>query len=211
MREPIDRLSVVPCGASSLSGVDTIDTTLLVAGLANGSLYAMLALGLVLIYKAQDMVQFGYGEFFMAGAFIGFVCYVNLGLNYPLAFLIAVAFGAMLGLCAERFLIRPIADSPHVTLVMATVGMSFVIKGVARIWFNQDIYVLPPVFGGDPIPVLGTVIAPQSILVVGTSIVFMLALLLLFRYTAIGKQMRATAENLTEPASSASTSEWFSR
>jgi branched-chain amino acid transport system permease protein len=157
----------------------------------------MLALGLVLIFKAQDMVQFGYGEFFMAGAFIGFVCYVTLGLPYPVAFLVAIACGAVLGLCAERFLIRPIADSPHVTLVMATVGMSFLIKGVARIWFNQDIYVLPPVFGGDPIPVLGTVIAPQSILVIVTSFAFMLALLLLFKFTAIGKQMRATADNLT--------------
>jgi len=151
----------------------------------------------VLIFKAQDMVQFGYGEFFMAGAFIGYVCYVNLALPYAVAFLIAVVCGAVLGLAVERGLIRPIADSPHVTLVMATVGMSILIKGFARIWFSQDIYVLPPVFGGDPIPILGTVIAPQSILVIVTSLVFMLGLLLLFKFTKIGKQMRATAENLT--------------
>jgi len=174
-----------------------MDSTLLVAGLANGSLYALLALGLVLIFKAQDMVQFGYGEFFMAGAFIGLVCYVNLELPYPVAFAVAVACGAALGLAVERSLIRPIADSPHVTLVMVTVGMSFMIKGIARIWFSEDIYVLPPIFGGNPIHVLGTVIAPQNILVIVTSFSFMLALLILFGFTAIGKQMRATAETLT--------------
>ena len=57
---------------------------LVTAGLANGSLYALVALGLVLIYKAQDMVQFGFGEIFMAGAFIGYSAYSFLGLSYPL-------------------------------------------------------------------------------------------------------------------------------
>ena len=169
---------------------------LVTAGLANGSLYALVALGLVLIYKAQDMVQFGFGEIFMAGAFIGYSAYSFLGLSYPASFLLAILAGGLVGLLIERGLIRPIAHFPHMTLVMVTVGLSFMLKGIFRIPFAQDVYTIPPMFGGSPIIIFDLVFASQNLLTTATSLVLTLALLLLFAFTDLGKQMRATAENM---------------
>ena len=169
---------------------------LVTAGLANGSLYALVALGLVLIYKAQDMVQFGFGEIFMAGAFIGYSAYSFLGLSYPASFLLAILAGGLVGLLIERGLIRPIAHFPHMTLVMVTVGLSFMLKGIFRIPFAQDVYTIPPMFGGSPIIIFDLVFASQNLLTTATSLVLTLGLLLLFAFTDLGKQMRATAENM---------------
>lgn len=169
---------------------------LVTAGLANGSLYALVALGLVLIYKAQDMVQFGFGEIFMAGAFIGYSAYSFLGLSYPASFLFAILAGGLVGLLIERGLIRPIAHYPHMTLVMVTVGLSFMLKGIFRIPFAQDVYTIPPLFGGTPIIIFDLIFASQNLLTTATSLVLTLALLLLFTFTDLGKQMRATAENM---------------
>ncbi len=169
---------------------------LVTAGLANGSLYALVALGLVLIYKAQDMVQFGFGEIFMAGAFIGYSAYSFLGLSYPVSFLLAILAGGLVGLLIERGLIRPIAHFPHMTLVMVTVGLSFMLKGIFRIPFAQDVYTIPPMFGGSPIIIFDLVFASQNLLTTATSLVLTLGLLLLFAFTDLGKQMRATAENM---------------
>lgn len=169
---------------------------LVTAGLANGSLYALVALGLVLIYKAQDMVQFGFGEIFMAGAFIGYSAYSFLGLSYPASFLLAILAGGLVGLLIERGLIRPIAHYPHMTLVMVTVGLSFMLKGIFRIPFAQDVYTIPPLFGGSPIIIFDLIFASQNLLTTATSLVLTLALLLLFAFTDLGKQMRATAENM---------------
>ena len=169
---------------------------LVTTGLANGSLYALVALGLVLIYKAQDMVQFGFGEIFMAGAFIGYSAYSFLGLSYPASFLLAILAGGLVGLLIERGLIRPIAHYPHMTLVMVTVGLSFMLKGIFRIPFAQDVYTIPPLFGGSPIIIFDLVFASQNLLTTATSLVLTLALLLLFAFTDLGKQMRATAENM---------------
>ena len=169
---------------------------LVTAGLANGSLYALVALGLVLIYKAQDMVQFGFGEIFMAGAFIGYSAYAYLGLSYPASFLLAILAGGLVGLLIERGLIRPIAHFPHMTLVMVTVGLSFMLKGIFRIPFAQDVYTIPPMFGGSPIIIIDLIFASQNLLTTATSLVLTLGLLLLFAFTDLGKQMRATAENM---------------
>ena len=169
--------------------------TLLAAGLANGSLYALVALGLVLIYKAQDMVNFAHGEVFMAGAFLGFTAYHSLGLPYYLSFLIAIAGGALLGAVVERVVIRPIATHPHVTLAMATVGISFAMKGAARIPFGADIYTFPSIFGNAPIKIGPLLITPQSLVTVGVAVVLTILLFILLQRTSIGRQMRATQQN----------------
>src|SRR3546814_8772198 len=107
--------------------------TLICAGLANGALYALLALGLVLIYKSQDVVNFAHGELFMAGAYIGFTAYQTLGWAFPLAFAASIAGGAPLGALIEFMTIRPVAGHPHVTLVMVTVGVSYTMQGLVQL------------------------------------------------------------------------------
>jgi branched-chain amino acid transport system permease protein len=79
---------------------------------------------------------------------------------------------------------------------MLTVGMSLMIKGAARVPFGGDIYSFPPMFASGPVNVFGVAVAPQSILIVGACAVLAILLHLLFKYTSLGKQMRATASNL---------------
>lgn len=172
--------------------------TLIAAGLASGSLYALVALGLVLIYKTQDVVNFAHGEILMVGAFIGFTAYDVLELPYPLAFLSAVLLGGVLGAVIERTAFRRLAHHHHITLAMVTVGLSFALKGAARVPFGMDIYTFPPIFGGAPPVHFGNaIIAPHSLVTIAVAAAIALGLFAMFAWTKIGKQMRATQQNMT--------------
>jgi branched-chain amino acid transport system permease protein len=168
---------------------------LLFAGLTNGSLYALLALGLVLIYKSQDMVNWAHGEFLMAGAFIGYTVYVQLAWPYPVAFAAALFGGALLGLAIERALVRPLANQPHITLAMLTVGIAITLRGIARLPFGTDIYAFPPAFGTQPFHIAGLVVAPQALVNIGAALLLAALLFVLLGYTSVGQQMRATQQN----------------
>jgi branched-chain amino acid transport system permease protein len=170
--------------------------TLLAAGLANGSIYALIALGLVIIYKTQDMVQFAHGDLFMVGAYAGLISHVVLGFPYLLAFMFAVVFTACVGMLIERTMFRPLMDEPHLTLVMLTVGLSFVLKGIARLLYGDDIMAFPPILTNEPIVWLGLVLSSQSVAVVVATVFLTASLYLLFRFTTLGKQMRGAASNL---------------
>ena len=171
--------------------------TLVVAGLANGSLYALVALGLLLIYKTQDVVNFAHGEILMVGAFVGYTVFHIVRLPYPVALLIAVLACGALGMAVERLAFRRIAHLHHITLAMVTVGLSFALKGAARVPFGSDIYTFPPMFGQLPPIIIGTaVISIQSLVTIGVAVLLALILYLFFRSTTTGKQMRATQQNL---------------
>ncbi len=170
--------------------------TLLLAGLANGSLYALVALGLVLIYKTQDVVNFAQGEILMAGAFVGFSAYQYLHLPYVLSFVVAMLAGAVLGAVVERVAFRRLADQHHITLAMVTVGLSVFMKGVARIPFGTDIYTFPPAFRAERVLIGSVAVAPQHLLTIAVAVLLSLLLFGFFRYSTLGKQMRATQQNL---------------
>jgi branched-chain amino acid transport system permease protein len=171
--------------------------TLVVAGLANGSLYALVALGLVLIYKTQDVVNWAHGEILMVGAFVGYTVYQILGWSYPLALVVAIVASGALGALIERGAFRRLAAEHHITLAMVTVGLSFTLRGAARIPFGGDIYTFPPMFKDAPPIVIGTaVISPQSLVTIAVAVVLTLLLFFLFRSTTMGKQMRATQQNM---------------
>lgn len=171
--------------------------TLVVAGFALGSLYALVALGLVLIYKTQDVVNFGHGEILMVGGFIGYSAFVLLKIPYPLAFVLAVVVGGLLGAVIERTAFRRIAHQHHITLAMVTVGLSFFLKGVVRLPYGGDIYSFPPAVSGGPVVVGNAIIAPQNLLTIGVALLLTIFLFGFFRFTSLGKQMRATQQNMT--------------
>lgn len=175
-----------------------IFVTLLAAGLAQGAMYALIALGLVLIYKTQDVVNFAHGEIFMLAAFGAYVLIVYVGLSYWLTFLIVVPLAALLGAVVERVLIRKVADRSHITLAMVTVGMSFALQGLARIPFGSDIYSMPPVnYGSGTLAVGGFVIATQSVIVIAITLAIGAGVAALFQFTKMGRRMRATQQSAT--------------
>lgn len=171
--------------------------TLIVAGLAHGSLYALVALGLVMIYKTQGIVNWAHGELLMVGAFAGYIAFVLLGLPYPLAFIVAVAVGAIVGALMERVAFRGIVHQHHATLALVAIGFSVILKGLARIPFGADVYTLPAAFPDvAPLQIGSAVVSTQSALTIVVAFALAGALLIFFRYSRTGKQMQAMQQSL---------------
>lgn len=178
--------------------------SLLAAGLANGCLYALVGLGLVLIYNAQKIPNFSHGEFFMVGAFIGFAAYDILGFPYSVALFIAVVGGALVGAIVEKYLVRPIAtgtglalESKEVAIVMVTVGLSVALRGVARVPWGDTVRTFPPVFQTNWIVVGGIPLSLQHLLVLLVAALLTTVFFFFLYYTVLGKRIRATAQNPT--------------
>jgi branched-chain amino acid transport system permease protein len=166
-----------------------------VSGLATGSVYALMALALVIVYNATRTLNFAQGEMLMVSAFIAWTAYRTLALPLPLAVVVAVVASALLGLALERFVIRRAIGATHWDVLIITVGLSLVLRAVAGILWTNDEFPFPSFFSTRPV-VLGPVrVVPVSLGIAGASLVLMLALYLLFTRTRLGRAMRAVAQN----------------
>lgn len=170
---------------------------LLLSGLTTGALYALVALGLVVVNKATGILNFSQGELFMFSGFIAWSLHVQLGLGYLPSFLGTVAAGFALGVVIDRLAFRPVKASDVIAIVLATVGISFVLKGAARIiWGGKSDYLsFPPITSPEPITVGPVLIIPQQIVAFLGAVAIMLGFACFFRYSRIGKMMQATADN----------------
>jgi branched-chain amino acid transport system permease protein len=170
---------------------------LLMSGVTTGALYALVALGFVVVNKATGVINFAQGEFFMFTGFIAWMLHVQLGVNYALTFVLAVCAGFALGCLTDRIAFRPIAKTDVVSLVLATVGIAFVLKGLARmIWGGKADYLsFPPITSPDPVMIGNVMIIPQQVAVLLGTVVIVLVFTLFFRLTRAGKMMQATADN----------------
>ena len=165
------------------------------SGLTTGGTYALIALGFSLVYNATGVINFAQGEFVMLGGMITAACMSAWGLPLWLAALIAIAITTLIGLILERAAIRPARNASVVVLILITVGASIFIKGVASIVWGPDDRPLPAFSGEAPIQLLGATITPQSLWVLGATLVTAIAMWLIFEYTVVGKAMRACAIN----------------
>lgn len=172
-------------------------TYLLLGGLTSGALYALVALGIVLVYKATGTINFAHGEFLMISGFLAYSLYVFAGLPYVISILGAVLLAFLLGAIAERIAFRPLMRANMVSLVLATVGVSFILKGSGRmLWGGRGDYLaFPPLLPPDPIIIGEIILVPQQLVVLAGAMVVMVAFALFFRLTRIGKTMQATADN----------------
>jgi branched-chain amino acid transport system permease protein len=170
---------------------------LLMSGVTTGALYALIALGFVVVNKATGTINFAQGEFFMFAGFVAWMLHVQLGIDYLLTFGLAVAFGFLLGCLTDRIAFRPIAKSDVVSLVLATVGIAFVLKGIARlIWGGKADYLsFPPITSPNPIMIGNVMVIPQQLAVLAGTAVILVAFTAFFRLTRAGKMMQATADN----------------
>jgi len=156
-------------------------------------------LGLVVVFKATGVVNFAHGDLFMIGGFLAYTLHVMLHLPYVPSLGLAVVLGFGLGLLTDRIAFRPLMKSNVVALVLATVGFSFMLKGIGRaVWGGRGDYLpFPPLVAPDPIviPALDLIIVPQQLVVLIGALVVMLVFAAFFRLTRAGKMMQATADN----------------
>jgi len=170
---------------------------LVVAGVAQGCVYALVALGFVLIYKATETVNFAQGDLMMLGAFFALTGGTVMGLPYWLTIVFAVAVMIVVGMLLERAVLRPVLGYPAFTVVMVTIGVGFVLRGVVTMvpGWGTETYALATPFGDRVLDAGGVVIAEQQLAVIGHTALLCLALYLFFRHTRIGIAMQATSQN----------------
>ncbi len=164
------------------------------SGLTVGAIYALVALGFTLIYKASDIINFAQGEFVMLGGMMT-VFGAQAGLPLPVAALLAVVLTTAIGLALHRFAVAPARGATPVASIMITIGASIFLRGVAQIVFDKRFHSLPSLFGGDPIKFGGAAILPQSLVVLASATVIVLVLWLFIDRTMLGKAVIATAAN----------------
>ncbi len=170
---------------------------LLISGLLAGSLYALVALGLVVIFKATDVVNFAQGEIVMAGGYFGILFHNVLGQNWIVTILATLACSLVLGLLLERVANRPLMRAQSFTVIIATIGLGIILRNIARIIWTDDVYALPPVVTARPIAQLaGVTLTAQSFFVLLSALGLVAALYGFFQ-TKLGKAMRAVQQNRT--------------
>lgn len=169
--------------------------SLFVNGLALGCIYGLIALGFVLIYKATEMVNFAQGDLMMVGAFIAFGLIAGFGLNFWLGFLLTVVFMIIFGFLLDVVVIRRLIGQPQFSIVMATIGIGYVLRFVMPYAFNvEQIAFLTP-FTGKAVHVAAmTLDAGKLAAVVGT-LVLCVGLYMFFQRTRIGVAMQAASQN----------------
>lgn len=166
---------------------------LLVSGIAVGGVYALIALGFVLIYKATSVINFATGEFMMTGAFIFYTLMVYAGFPAIPAFVGVMACAAVLGFLVERTILRHMLGQPTISIVMVTIGLSSILLGSAEMIWGAEFKSFPAIFPRAPI-IIGEIVIRSNIfygfLISAAAVI---AFSLLFKYAKAGLAMRATA------------------
>jgi branched-chain amino acid transport system permease protein len=170
--------------------------SLAIAGIAVGCVYALVALGFVLIYKATGVVNFAQGELMMLGGFAG-LAFAAVGWPWPLALAGAALMVALCGLLVERAVLRPLIDQPHIPVVMTTLGLGFMLKGGVTMLpgWGTETHALPTPFAGRAVELAGMPVAADHLAVIAVTALLGLALFIFFRHAPLGKALRATAQN----------------
>lgn len=168
----------------------------LITGITVGALYALVGLGFALIYNASDVVNFAQGEFVMLGAMIA-IALLNAGLPLPLAALAATGLTVLVGLLLERLAIEPALGAPVVSTIIVTIGAAIFLRGVALLLWGKDFHALPAFSGDTPIQLGGATLLPQSLWVLGVTLVLVVGVRLFFNRTRLGKALLACSYNRT--------------
>ena len=167
----------------------------LITGITVGSIYAMVAVGFNIIYNVTEIINFAQGEFVMLGGLVMVFFHVGMGLPLIAAFPATMIIVTLVGMLLDRLAISPIRRPTVLSLIIATIAASILLKGTAMFIWGKDPYDLPAFSGRNPITFLGAVIQPQYFWVIGFLIITVIVLTLFFEKTILGKAMSACADN----------------
>ncbi len=166
----------------------------LIGGLLSGVMYSLVAIGFVLIYKTSGVLNFAQGAQLLFAA-LTFVSLVERGVPFALALLLTFALMVLLGLTIERTVLRPLVNQPPITLFMATLGLSYVIEGVAQLLWGTQVHALELGIADEPLQLLGIMVSTFDLFAAATAGVMVALLSAFFRYTRVGLAFRAVADD----------------
>jgi branched-chain amino acid transport system permease protein len=166
---------------------------LLASGVITGGIYALIAMGFVVVYKATGVINFATGELMMLGAFFAYTAMIALHAPFAVALLVAAAGAAAVGALVERVVLRPLLGQRAISVIMVTIGLSSIFKGLAQVLWSGEYRSFPAIFPRAPL-MLGSIVLPSRqaypFLIAVAAIAAVAAL---FRFTRTGVAMRATA------------------
>jgi branched-chain amino acid transport system permease protein len=165
-----------------------------VSGLATGGIYASLALALVMIYQATDVVNFAQGEMAMFATYLTWSM-LNAGVPYWWAFLATVIVAFVGGILIQRIVIRPVENAPILTIVIVTLGLLVICNSVAGWIWSYVQKPFPSPFSAKPLRLGNIVFGAHDLGEIGVTLLSLLLLFLFFQYTPLGLAMRAAAQN----------------
>ena len=170
---------------------------LLLNGISQGCIYSLVALGFVMIYKATETVNFAQGELMMLGAVVGWVASVALGLPYWASILVAVVVTALLGYGIEFLVIRPILGQPAFSVVMVTIAVSFIARGLVMLLpgVGTETHALATPLQDQVVRLGALVINADRLLIMAVTLLLCAGLFALFKLTQVGIAMQAVSQN----------------
>ena len=167
------------------------------SGIAIGCVYALVALGFVLIYKATETVNFAQGDLMMLGGFFAYTATTLIGLPYWVGIILALIAMALFGMLTERIVLRPVLGQAQFTVVMVTIGVGYVARGVVTMmpgWGTDTFKIVTP-FAEQVVHIGGAALALDQLMVIVDTVVLCFILYLFFRYSRLGIAMQATSQN----------------
>jgi branched-chain amino acid transport system permease protein len=171
---------------------------LLIAGLATGAIYALVAIGFTLLWQTSQTINFAQGEFVMLPAFFILIAMGHFGLSFWPAVGVATLVSVVtLGVLFKRLMIDPLIRHGVLPLVIATIGLAILMKESVREFYGADAQPFPPLAADTNVTFLGASVSLQSLVVLAISIAAVVALQLFLNRTRTGRCMQATAQNPT--------------
>ncbi|MBV4477582.1 branched-chain amino acid ABC transporter permease [Pseudomonas botevensis] len=166
----------------------------LIGGLLAGVMYSLVAIGFVLIYKASGVFNFAQGAMVLFAA-LTFVSLLERGLPFWGAFLVTLTSMVVLALLIERAVLRPLVNRPPIILFMATLGLSYMIEGLAQALWGAQVHGLELGIPDEPLEIHGMLISQFDLFAAGTAALLVIVLSFLFNRTRIGLSLRAVADD----------------
>ena len=169
---------------------------LVVTGLALGMIYALVAIGFVIILKCSEAFNIAQGHFVLIGGYLGYTFLVTFGLPIWATVLLAIVTAIMMGLLIERLALRPLVGQPVLAIIMVTIALATILGGVATLIWGAEYKAYHGLLPTITLKIGAISIPSESLIGLIVSIVTVAILMLFLRYTKIGLAMRATAEDL---------------
>lgn len=169
---------------------------IIVSGLIFGCVYGLAALGMVLIFKTTDVVNFAQGEMAMVTTFVSFVFLSQMNMPYILSFILALIFSVILGVVVYLLIMKRVQSAPPLNQMVVTLGLFLVLNGIAGLIWGHHPTSYPEAIQGEPIKIAGVFITPNEFFILGLTLTLMLVFFFIFKYSKIGLMMRATGQDI---------------
>ncbi len=166
---------------------------LVINGLVVGSVYALVALGFVVIFKSTSVVNFAQGEFLLLGAYISLAVVAQTNMPFWVAVIITLMFSVVLGMLIERLILRPMIGEPVISVIMVTLGLSSVLKAIVQGIWGTDTRPFPEIFPSTPVQIGPLPVSQGYLYSVGCVALLLMLFTIFFKFSRAGIAMRATA------------------